>query len=475
MNNKRKTKIICTIGPATNSVETIRRLYNSGMNIARINFSHGDHEQHHQIIKNIREASLETEQFIPIMGDLCGPKIRIGNLEKSLDVENDELVDLYYGQPSSDIKGKSLPISYDKLHKDVNVGETVLIDDGLVELKIIDKTESRITCKIIEGGIVRSNKGVNFPDTHLSLPSLTDKDMKDIEFAIEHKLDFLALSFVRDSKDIIDLRNYLATKGYPIPIIAKIEKPQAIRDLDQIIENSDVIMIARGDLGVEMDAYEVPILQKKIIRKCLVFNTPVITATQMLESMISNLRCTRAEASDVANAVFDGTDAVMLSGETSIGLHPVAAVEIMHSILFRAEQTDYLRLNLFEEESMVDNSYLAIDLSKAACRIAKDIKASLIIAMTKTGRTARYLAKYRTKTPIIAFTPNRATIPMLLITWGVECVLLDSFGITDEILSQAKESLLETERIGREEIIVFVTGSPMLETTEINMIKIDKS
>ncbi len=475
MKDRRKTKVICTIGPSTKRKDDIVCLVENGMNIARINFSHGNHKEHHNLIINIREAAASLGKTVPIIGDLCGPKIRIGKLDNEVLLKEDDHVVLVSGLNRVSFDYQSLSVNYDKLNQDVNAGDSVLIDDGLIDLIIVDKNESGILCKVIEGGTVRSNKGVNFPDSILSVPSLTDKDKKDLDFAIENKLDYIALSFVRNSEDIIELRQYMAEKDYNAPIIAKIEKPQAIEDIDRIIEKSEIIMIARGDLGVEMNAYEVPILQKEIIRKCLVYNKPVITATQMLESMINHPRCTRAEASDVANAVFDGTDTVMLSGETSIGSYPITAVKIMHSILLRAENTDYLRLNLLDDQTIIVNTQLAIDLSKAACRIAQDIKAAIIIAMTKTGRTARFLSKYRTKTPILAFTPNKTTMPILCMTWGVEGVLIDSFDVTDKILSQAKAYALGKKLINKEELIVFVTGSPILVTNEINMIKIEKA
>ncbi|MBW6515624.1 MAG: pyruvate kinase [Candidatus Cloacimonetes bacterium] len=469
----RKTKIICTIGPATKSKETIISLIEKGMDVARLNFSHGSEAEHFELINNIRKAAASLKQNVPIIGDLGGPKVRIGDLLNPVNLGKDEIVILSYEtSPSSDYK--TLRINYDKLHEDVKIGDKILIDDGLIELITINKSGSEIYCKVNVGGLVRSRKGVNFPDSPLSTPSLTEKDKEDIEFALKNELDFLALSFVRNSNDIIQLRQYLADRKSDIPLIAKIEKPQAIQDIEQIIKSSDAIMIARGDLGVEMSAYEVPILQKEIISKCLSYNVPVITATQMLESMISNPCATRAEVSDVANAVFDGTDAVMLSGETSIGSHPVTAVNVMHSILSRAEQTDYIDPIFHHDSSTITKTQFAVDLSKAACSIAQDTKAAVIIAMTKSGRTARFLSKYRTKIPILAFTPHQETITKLKLSWGVETVLLDFSGNTDETLAHAKEYALNNGLIEKEDIIVFVTGRPISETNEINMIKLEK-
>ncbi len=472
MNRKSKTKIICTIGPSTKKKETIVSLVENGMSVARLNFSHGTYNEHNELISNIKEAARQSDIIIPIIGDLGGPKVRIGKIDGTITLEKDEIVTIArQGTSSSCIK--RLPINYDNLDNDVENGDRVLIDDGLIELIITEKKADAIYCRVLEGGTVKSDKGVNFPDTSLSTPSLTDKDKEDIEFALDKRLDFFALSFVRNSKDIHELRTYLSDRESDIPIIAKIEKPQAIQDIEQIIKTSDMIMIARGDLGVEMDAFEVPILQKEIIRKCLTHNKPVITATQMLESMINNPRSTRAEASDVANAVFDGTYVVMLSGETSIGSHPVAAVKVMHSILVRAEQTEYIVPDLYNLNNMSNNSKFANELSKAACRVAKETHASAIIAMTRTGRTARYLAKYRTHTPIIAFSPYEKTVTNLSLTWGVEAVTIDAFGKIDETLEQAKKLAVDRGYIEKGDVIILVAGNPLVETEEINMIKIE--
>ena len=444
-----------------------------GMDVARLNFSHGSESEHTELINNIRAAAASLNCNIPIIGDLGGPKVRIANLEKNITLINDELITLSYDDTRSECY-KTIKINYNKLYQDVNMGDRVLIDDGMIKLLVEGKDHNEILCRVVVGGVVRSRKGVNFPDSPLSTPSLTEKDKRDIEFAHHHKLDFLALSFVRNNSDIQHLREYLADKDCHIPIIAKIEKPQAIQDIDRIIESSDMVMIARGDLGVEMSAYEVPILQKEIIGMCLNYNVPVITATQMLESMINNPSATRAEVSDVANAVFDGTDAVMLSGETSIGLHPVAAVNEMHSILSRAEQSDYIKPLSNLNVPLGKSNKFSVDLSKAACSIAQDSNAAVIIAMTKTGRTARYLSKYRTKIPIIAFSPNQETITRLRLSWGVEGVLFDFSGNTDQILANAKEYALKNLFIKKDDTIVYVTGIPIMETNEINMIKLEK-
>src|SRR5690554_359996 len=443
------------------------------MNVARLNFSHGTESEHEELINNIRSAALSTGKEIPIIGDLGGPKVRVGKLLENLILKQGEII-VAIPEGKNAEGQKTLPVNYEHLAKDVKIGDRLLVDDGLIKLEIINIEGDRIFSRVIDGGKVSSRKGVNLPDSSLSIKCLTAKDRDDIEFALRHKLDFLALSFVRTSNDIRELREYLSSKNSAIPIIAKIEKPEAIREIDDIIDTTDLVMVARGDLGVEMSPYEVPILQKEIIRKCLRYNTPVITATQMLESMIHNPRSTRAEASDIANAVFDGTDTVMLSGETSIGKYPTAAVETMHSILLRAEQTDYIISGLFDDKKIVENTQFALNLSKAACRIAEETGASLILAMTKSGRTARFLSRYRAKTPIIAFSPYKSTVISLKLCWGVESVLIDSFSYTDENMKQAREYALNNRLTEKGNIILYIAGDPILETKEINMIKIER-
>ncbi|MDP8226287.1 MAG: pyruvate kinase [Candidatus Celaenobacter polaris] len=465
-----KTKIICTIGPATSSIERIKKLARAGMNVARLNFSHGTHEEHKQHISNIRTASEKFGYYIPIFADLSGPKLRIGNVEREFEVTPDDTLIIttenIIGSP------QKISTSYSSLPQDVKKGDTILIDDGYIALEVKDIIGNEVHCVVTDGGIIKSRKGMNLPGVRISTPTITEKDRKDIDFALGQGIDFFALSFVRSYHDIVELKKILLQKNAHNPIIAKIEKPEAVEDIDEIISHSDAVMIARGDLGVEMPTEEVPLLQKKIIEKCKKASTPVITATQMLESMIENTLPTRAEASDVANAVFDGTDAVMLSAETSIGKHPSITVAMMKKIITRSERDCTPNPELFSPS--LRTSQFSIDLSKAACAIALDTNASAIFAITKTGRTARHLSKFRVQTPIYAFTENRATMSFLQMVWGVSCFILKNLEETDVTFQEVKKFALEQHLIEKDNIIVFVAGIPLQTSTEVNMIKLDR-
>jgi len=469
-NMKTKTKIICTIGPASSSAEHVLKLAQAGMNIARLNFTHGTYEEHFIHIKNIKSVSDTLGYQIPIIADLSGPKLRIGNIENEFRVQPGDILVI----TTENILGtrQKISTSYANLPHDVKKGDIILIDDGYISLEVKDVIGSDVDCVVTNGGTIKSHKGINLPGVRINTPTITEKDIKDIDFALQHGIDFFALSFVRSFHDIDMLREILLEKNAHNPIIAKIEKPEAIEDIDEIISHSDAVMIARGDLGVEMPTEEVPLLQKRIINKCKNASTPVITATQMLESMVENSLPTRAEASDVANAVFDGTDAVMLSAETSIGKHPDAAVAMMKKIISRSERECIPNPELFS--SSFRTSQFAIDLSKAACAIAQDTNAAAISAITKTGRTARHLSKFRVNTPIYAFTENERTMNFLQLVWGVSCYYLEDFGETDATLDKVKEIALEQQLIEKDNIIVFVTGIPLQTSTEVNMIKLDR-
>lgn len=465
-----RTKIICTIGPATASIEKIDLLIRAGMNAARLNFSHGTHDEHLQYIKNIRAASAKCGLTIPIIADLGGPKLRIGLVEKEFYVNpHDTLIITTEDVPGIPTK---IGTTYKNLPRDVKEGDAILIDDGYISLIVSSVKGNEVHCIVDNGGVVRSRKGMNLPGVSISSPTITDKDLKDIDFACKQNIDLLALSFVRSHKDIEQLRTILKQKNSQKPVIAKIEKSEAIEDIDQIIAHSDIVMIARGDLGVELPTEEVPILQKKIIEKCLKASTPVVTATQMLESMVENSLPTRAEASDVANAVFDGTDAVMLSAETSIGAHPEEAVRMMMKIITRSEQDCVPSIDLFSSTFRTDQ--FVIDLSKAACAIAQETNASAIFAVTKTGRTARHLARYRVHTPIFAFTEHLQTLNLLQLVWGVNGYLMQNLEETDMTLQKVKKFAHEKGFIEHKDTIVFVAGIPLKTSTEVNMIKLDR-
>lgn len=466
-----KTKILGTIGPASSSVENLVKLIHAGMDVARLNMSHGSHELHAETIAHIRTASEQTGMPLPILLDLCGPKIRIGNVAEEFTLSEGDTITI----TSDDITGtrEKISTSYTHLPEEVKRGDFILIDDGLIRLRVEETRGSDVVCSTVYGGVVRSKKGMNLPRVNISISAITEKDRKDLEFGIAQGVDFVALSFVRSRDDIKELRWILKDRGASIPVVAKIEKPEAIEDIDGIIEETDIIMVARGDLGVEMETEEVPILQKMIIEKCNEYNKPVITATQMLESMVTNAKPTRAEASDVANAVFDGTDAVMLSAETSVGKYPVKAVSIMNTIVLKAEERpDPLKHIHLRRKKGIQNH--ADHICRAACLMAEDAGASIIITITKSGRTAQVLSRFRTHIPIIAFTESEEVIRKLKIVWGVQGELIDRVGDTDSTLNAAKRAALALGYVSRGDTVIYVTGIPLVESSQANMIKLEK-
>lgn len=466
-----KTKIVATIGPSSQKTETLINLIEAGLDVARLNFSHGSYSDHAISIKNIKEAARRTENPLAILADLCGPKIRLGELAEPREVKAGETI-VITTNPEKSAEG-AIPTIYQDLARDVQPGDPVLIDDGLIRLEVLASNGTEARCRVINDGTIKSRKGINLPGIKVSTPSLTEKDREDIDFIVTQPIDFIALSFVRSREDIKELRWLLKDRGSSLPIIAKIEKPEAIEDLDGIIDEADGIMVARGDLGVEMKTEEVPILQKSIIRKSNAANKPVITATQMLESMIDSPRPTRAEASDVANAVFDGTDAVMLSGETSVGDYPVETVRTMDAIVRTAEQTSPESFNITlrrRGKPLTD----AENIGRAACLMAEEAGAAAIIAITRSGRTPRLLSRYRSSVPVIAFTESEATVRYLNLIWGVQAELIGELGDTDASLHKARDLALAKGYIHGGDTIIHTTGIPLLESSDTNMIKIER-
>lgn len=468
--NFTKTKIIGTLGPASADVSTLESLLNAGIDVVRLNFSHGDHEFHAQTLLNIETASRSSGYPVAVLADLCGPKIRLGDLESEIAVSaGEELV-----ITTDEVVGtrERVPTIYKELASDVSPGDSILIDDGLIRLEVLSSAGKDVRCEVKVGGVLKSRKGINLPGVRVSASAITEKDKRDLEFIITQKFDFIALSFVRSADDIKELRWFLKDRGNPLPIVAKIEKPEAVRDIDAIIDEADVIMVARGDLGVEMPTEEVPVLQKMIIQKCNARATPVITATQMLESMVHNARPTRAEASDVANAVFDGSDAVMLSAETSIGAYPVMTVKIMDQIVRTADDHAHHEAVSFFNRATGEMSD-ADNVCRAACIMAEEAKAAGIIVITKNGRTAVLLSKYRTGIPILAFTESEETLRFMNILWGVQGELIEEVGATDATLQKARKLALELGYVHHGDKVVYVTGIPLIESTSTNMIKIE--
>ncbi|MEP1141602.1 MAG: pyruvate kinase, partial [Balneola sp.] len=432
ISTRRRTKIVCTIGPSCNTEAKIEQLLLHGMNVARVNFSHGSHKDHEKVIKFIRKVAKTHKYSVPVLMDLQGPKIRVGTMRNGGQVLKTGSTISITGEEIEGTPTK-IPIDYSNLVKEAEVGNTILLDDGLLEFEIISKSENELKAKVIVGGLLKSRKGVNLPNVKISIPALTEKDIKDLEFGIKQDVDIIALSFVRSAKDIRDIVSRVRAAGSQASIIAKIEKPEALEVIDEIIEECDGIMVARGDLGIEIPTEQVPIVQKTLIEKCRMAGKPVITATQMLDSMINNPRPTRAESSDVANAVLDGTDAVMLSGETAAGKYPMEAVNVMDKICRKVEEN---RLNLYNSLAFDKPEWrekqVVESLSYSCVSIAENVEAKVIGTLTNSGSTARRIAKFRPKAPIIAFTESQKVRRQLNLVWGVYSVRVEKIFDTDQ-------------------------------------------
>ncbi|WP_394580277.1 pyruvate kinase [Cytobacillus firmus] len=469
----RKTKIVCTIGPASESVEKLTQLIEAGMNVARLNFSHGDFEEHGQRIQNIREASAKTGKTVAILLDTKGPEIRTNNMAGGA-------IELSAGEniiiSMNEVEGTAdkFSVTYAGLIEDVGTGSKILLDDGLIGLEVtkIDKANSEIHTKILNSGTLKNKKGVNVPGVSVNLPGITEKDAQDIIFGIEQGVDFIAASFVRRASDVLEIRQLLEEHNASyINIIPKIENQEGVDNIEEILEISDGLMVARGDLGVEIPAEEVPLVQKKLIKKCNAQGKPVITATQMLDSMQRNPRPTRAEASDVANAIFDGTDAIMLSGETAAGSYPVEAVQTMHNIASRAESAlDHKEILSNRSKDNEHNITDAIGESVAHTALNLDVNA--IITPTESGHTARMISKYRPKAPIVAVTSNDYVSRRLSLTWGVYPQIGQKASTTDDMLDIAVEESLNSGIVASGDLVVITAGVPVGEAGTTNLMKI---
>jgi pyruvate kinase len=471
-----KTKIICTIGPASKSVERLEELILAGMDVARLNFSHGTYEDHLEVIHNVREASKRTGENISILQDLCGPKIRTGKLKtKTVDLKENAKFTFTIDEIAGD--ENKVTTTYKELPVDVKSGDMILLDDGNLAVRVVSTTDKEVECTVVNGGVLKENKGMNLPGIKLSTPSLTEKDIEDLKFGLTNGIDYVALSFVRSADDLRNLREIIQRQTeFKIPIIAKIEMKEAIDSIDAIIKESDAIMVARGDLGVEMMPEDVPILQKMIVRKCNEAGVPVIIATQMLESMIENPRPTRAEASDVANAVLDGADAVMLSAETSVGKYPVETVHTMDNIIRRAEKRvrDHLGIKHVPSE-MQENVFDAV--ARAACVLARQVNATAIVPITHSGATAIRISKYRPESRIITVTSDSRVLRILNLVWGVRGVVVNDF-IRDNDFAFRKiiDRLKKDGYVEHGDFVVFTAGLPLLAmgtTDTINVEQVD--
>jgi pyruvate kinase len=464
----RKTKIVCTLGPATDSDEGVRGLIEAGANVIRLNFSHGDQEGHGRSIARIRRIATSLGRPIAILQDLQGPKIRLGKVPGgTMMLEPNREIILTAGETT--VAG-ALPVTYRWLSEDVSPGEHILLADGMVELEAMEIIDGRVHCRVIVGGPISSRKGVNLPRSELRIPSFTDKDREDLLFGLSQGIDVVALSFVRHENDIEPIRKILESHAGPQPlIVAKIEKPQAVERLDRILEHVDAIMVARGDLGVEMPIEEVPMIQKKIIEAARNAAKPVITATQMLRSMVDSPRPTRAEASDVANAVLDGTDAVMLSEESAVGNYPVEAVEILDRVTQRAEASiDPLKHLKDSTPEFIQGVSAAI--ARAACILATEVNAVAIVATTTSGSTARLLARYLPGPPIVGLTTSEMVMRQLSLSRGVIPAMTQTFADTDDVIDQARRWCLDNDLAAPGDPIVVTAGLPISEAGTTNLV-----
>lgn len=469
----RKTKIVCTIGPASESEEMLEKLMKAGMNVARLNFSHGDHDEHKTRIDRIRKISKKLGQTVAILLDTKGPEIRTHNMQNgAIELEKGSEVTV----SMTEVEGTKdkFSVTYDHLINDVDKGSYILLDDGLIELQVkdIDHDKGEVLCDVLNTGELKNKKGVNLPGVKVSLPGITDKDADDIRFGIREGIDFIAASFVRRPSDVLDIRKLLEEENNTnISIIPKIENQEGIDNIKEILEVSDGLMVARGDMGVEIPSESVPMVQKDLIRQCNKLGKPVITATQMLDSMQRNPRATRAEASDVANAIYDGTDAVMLSGETAAGQYPIEAVKTMRNIAVSAEAAqDYKKL-LNDRTKLVETSLVnAIGVSVAHTALNLNVEA--IVAATESGSTARTISKYRPKSDIIAVTPSVETARQCALVWGIHPVIKEGRKTTDELLNNAVATAVETERVKNGDLIIITAGVPTGEQGTTNMMKL---
>ena len=468
-----KTKIIATLGPASSDKEILRKMFLSGLDVCRINFSHSSHEAAEEIIKTIRELNEETGADVAILADLQGPKLRVGEMKNGqVFLEKGSVLEFVNEKIIGD--EKRVYMSYDEFAEDVEKGNTILIDDGKIKLEVLETNKKdSVKAKVIYSGMLSSKKGVNLPNTEISLPSLTEKDISDAEFALSQNVDWLALSFVREVSDVIELKQLIKRKRKDTYVISKIEKPQAIKNLDAIIAETDAVMVARGDLGVEMPFDIVPLLQKEIVEKCIDASVPVIIATQMMESMITNFRPTRAEANDVANAVIDGVDTVMLSGETSVGKYPVQVIENMHKIIQNTEKFRY-KYNRGLPPKPDSPRFLRDNVCYSASIMAERVGAKAIITFTEKGSTASTISGYRPKADIYAFTRHKELLSALSLLWGVKAVHFSEVSNVDDAVELSIRKLKEKGLLESGDYVIHVASTPMHISHKTNMLKVTK-
>ena len=474
MPQEKKTKIVATLGPASSSKEVIEKMILAGVNVFRINFSHADHADVAERIQIIRELSEKHQTYTAILGDLQGPKLRVGVIEEGAEVSPGDTVEFITTEPFIG-NAKQAYMTYQRFPKDVTPGEKVLLDDGKLIFEVIATDhEEKVTAKVIQGGPFKSKKGVNLPNTNVSLPALTEKDIEDAIFAIQQKVDWIALSFVRNSDDLIDLKNLIDEHSdHKIPIISKIEKPEALENIDKIIAYSDGIMVARGDLGVEVPAAEVPLIQKQLVHRAKKARIPVIIATQMMETMIDSLTATRAEVNDVANSVMDGADAVMLSGETSVGKYPVEVIETMSSILKSVENSSLISVPQ-NPPSIRTKRFITKSICYHAASIANEIDAAAICTLTNSGYTAFQISAWRPKAHVLVFTSNKIILSQLNLLWGVKAFYYDKSESTDKTVEQVNAIAEKNGWVQKGEMLVNLAAMPIIEKGMVNTLRISQ-
>lgn len=466
----KRTKIVATLGPASSSEKVLSDMMDAGMNVCRINFSHGTYDDHKQVIKRIRAVNEKKKQYTAILADLQGPKLRVGKMKEGTVLKDNSELIITTDECEGD--AEKFYLNYETFPKDVKKGEQVLLDDGNLILEVIESNGSNeVKMKVKHGGVLSSNKGVNLPNTKISLPCLTDKDLEDLDFALEQDVDWVGLSFVRSARDILELKHLIKNKGKSAKVIAKIEKPEAVEDIDEITRISDGIMVARGDLGVEIPMQNVPLTQKMIVQLCLKYAKPVIIATQMMESMITNISPTRAEVNDVANAVLDGADAVMLSAETSVGKFPVKVIEAMSKIVLEIEKTDRVYYHESEPEKN-QKRFVTDSICFNAVRLANRVDAKAIVNMTHSGYTAFKTSSQRPKARIFVFTENKRIMTTLSLVWGVECFHYDKKVSTDHTIADIKYVLKKENMLQEGDLIINTASMPIEEQGMTNMLKL---
>lgn len=474
MPKRKRTKIVATLGPATSTKEVLKQMLDAGVNVFRINFSHADYDDVKERMKMIRELSEEHGYNAAILADLQGPKLRVGVMKGDIVVNNGDIIDFVTGKPFEGTAEK-VYMNYESFPKDVNSGERILLDDGKLIFEVVSTNNKDVVkAKVIQGGPLKSKKGVNLPNTNISLPALTEKDIKDAIFACSQEVDWMALSFVRHAQDLIELQDLIKEHSeYKIPIVAKIEKPEGVENIDKIVAYCDGLMVARGDLGVEIPAQEVPLIQKKLVLKAKTARIPVIIATQMMETMIDSLTPTRAEVNDVANSVMDGADAVMLSGETSVGKYPVQVIETMSKVIRSVEDSDLIQVPQ-NPPHIRTNRFITKSICYHAALMANDINAKAICTLTNSGYTAFQISAWRPSAHILVFTSNKRILSQLSLLWGVKAFFYDRYVSTDETVDDVNKLAMEKGFVEKGNMLINLAAMPIVDKGMVNTLRISQ-